>query len=53
MIHHKINPSPFERWIKEAYMRWLAFWHENGLVIVLLLNLVWLSLFWRDLMKVG
>lgn len=49
----KLNPSNFERRLKLYRILIKRFWRENGLVIVLILNLVWLSLFWRELMKAG
>ena len=53
MMHHKLNPTRTERRLKLYRILARCWWRANGLVVVLILNLVWLSLFWRDLMKVG
>jgi len=52
-MNAKLNPTPLERKLKLYRILFARWWRVNGLVVVLILNLVWLSLFWRQLMEAG
>ena len=52
-MNAKLNPTPLERRLKLYRILLRSFWRDNRIVVVFILNLVWLSLFLRDLMKVG
>jgi hypothetical protein len=45
----KLNPTPAERKAKLYRILFRRWWRQNGLVVVMILNLVWLNLFWRSI----
>ena len=48
-MNAKLNPTPLERRLKLYRILLRRFWRDNGLVLVLILNIVWLNLFIRSI----
>jgi hypothetical protein len=50
MIHHKLNPTPIERWLKDHYIRFRNWLDDYGMVVAMIANLVWLITFWYGIL---